>query len=63
MTAISGIEIACWDLIGKVCGQPVYKLLGGACHERLQSYANGWYGGAQAPEDYAALAQRVVAAG
>ena len=29
LTAISGVEIACWDLIGKACGQPVYKLLGG----------------------------------
>jgi galactonate dehydratase len=28
LTAISGVEIACWDLIGKACGQPVYKLLG-----------------------------------
>ena len=63
MTAISGIEIACWDLIGKACGQPVYKLLGGACHERLQAYANGWYGGAKSAEDYARLAQKVVAAG
>ena len=63
MTAISGIEIACWDLIGKICGQPVYKLLGGACHERLQAYANGWYGGAKSPEEYAKLAQNVVTAG
>ena len=29
LTAISGVEIAMWDLIGKACGQPVYKLLGG----------------------------------
>ena len=29
LTAISGAEIACWDLIGKACGQPVFKLLGG----------------------------------
>jgi galactonate dehydratase len=63
MTAISGLEIACWDLIGKACGQPVYKLLGGRCHERLQAYANGWYGGAREPGDYAELAHRVVAAG
>ena len=46
LTAISGVEIACWDLIGKACGQPVYKLLGGRARETLPAYANGWYGGA-----------------
>jgi len=29
MTAISGVEIALWDLVGKACGQPVYNLIGG----------------------------------
>src|SRR6185295_14794151 len=29
LTAISEAEIACWDLVGKACGQSVYKLLGG----------------------------------
>src|SRR5215469_3859662 len=60
MTAISGVEIACWDLIGKACGQPVYRLLGGRARDRLPSYANGWYGGAQSPADYAARARAVV---
>lgn len=63
MTAISGVEIACWDLIGKACNQPVYRLLGGRCHERLPAYANGWYGGARTPHDYAKRAQDVVARG
>ena len=49
MTAISGVEIALWDLIGKACGQPVYRLLGGRCHDRIRAYANGWYGGARTP--------------
>ncbi len=53
LTAISGVEIACWDLIGKACGQPVYKLLGGRTRDRLPAYANGWYGGARTPDDYA----------
>ena len=44
MTAISGVEIAMWDLIGKACGQPVYRLMGGRCHDRIPTYANGWYG-------------------
>jgi len=42
LTAISGVEIAMWDLIGKACGQPVYKLLGGCAREKLPAYANGW---------------------
>ena len=45
MTAISGIEIALSDLLGKECGKPVYQLLGGRCRETIQAYANGWYGG------------------
>jgi galactonate dehydratase len=63
MTAISGVEIALWDLIGKACGQPVYRLLGGRCHRRLPAYANGWYGGARTPRDYAERARAVVARG
>jgi galactonate dehydratase len=53
MTAISAVEIACWDLIGKACNQPVYRLLGGRCHERIPAYANGWYGGASSPAEFA----------
>jgi galactonate dehydratase len=63
MTAISGVEIALWDIIGKACGQPVYRLLGGRCHRRLPAYANGWYGGARTPRDYAERARAVVARG
>jgi galactonate dehydratase len=63
MTAISGVEIALWDIIGKVCGQPVYKLLGGRCHERIPAYANGWYGGARSPRDYAERAREAVGRG
>lgn len=63
MTAISGMEIALWDLIGKACGQPVYRLLGGRCHERLPAYANGWYGGARCEAEYADRARDAVARG
>ena len=35
---LSGIEMACWDIVGKALGQPVYNLLGGQVHERLRSY-------------------------
>jgi galactonate dehydratase len=36
--ALSGIEMACWDIVGKAVGKPVYELLGGKVHERLRSY-------------------------
>ncbi|CUK27498.1 D-galactonate dehydratase [Cognatishimia activa] len=38
MGVLSGLEMACWDIIGKAAGQPVYELLGGKVHERLRSY-------------------------
>jgi galactonate dehydratase len=63
LTAISGAEIALWDLVGKACGQPVYRLLGGRCHDRLLAYANGWYGGADRPDEYAERARAAVAKG
>ena len=38
MGVLSGLEMACWDIIGKALNQPVYNLLGGKVHERLRSY-------------------------
>ncbi len=35
---ISGLEMACWDIVGKAVDQPIYNLLGGQVHERLRSY-------------------------
>lgn len=63
LTAISAAEIACWDVVGKACGQPVYRLLGGRCHRSIPAYANGWYGGANAPEEFAQRARDVAARG
>ena len=37
--ALSAIEMACWDIIGKASNQPVYNLLGGKYHEKLRGYA------------------------
>ncbi len=36
---LSAIEIACWDIVGKETGKPVYELLGGRVHDRLRSYS------------------------
>ena len=38
MGCVSALEMACWDIIGKEAGQPVYKLLGGQVHEALRTY-------------------------
>jgi galactonate dehydratase len=35
---ISAFEMACWDIVGKALGQPIYNLLGGRCHEKLRAY-------------------------
>jgi 2-dehydro-3-deoxyphosphogalactonate aldolase len=35
---LSGIEMACWDIVGKELGRPICELLGGQVHERLRSY-------------------------
>jgi galactonate dehydratase len=63
MTAISAVEIALWDIIGKACGQPVYKLIGGRYHSRIPAYANGWYGGARTPQEYAERAREAIGRG
>src|SRR5262249_60207457 len=65
MTAISGVELACWDLMGKAERRPVYKLpeFGGRQRDRLPAYANGWDGGAAPPPDHAAKAKDGIAPG
>jgi len=62
-SAISGLELALWDIVGKQLGVPVYNLLGGPCRDRIRVYANGWYGGAKTPDDYAEKAHAVVQRG
>ena len=39
MGVLSGLEIACWDIIGKATDQPVHNLLGGKLHQKLRSYS------------------------
>ncbi len=40
LTAMSGIEQALWDIAGKELGVPVYRLLGGACRDKIQLYTH-----------------------
>jgi len=38
VSVLSGIEMACWDIVGKSVDKPVYELLGGLVHEKLRTY-------------------------
>jgi galactonate dehydratase len=63
MSAIAALEVACWDILGKALGQPVYKLLGGAVRDRIKAYANGWYTVERTPEQFYLAARRVMERG
>lgn len=63
MSGIAAIEIACWDIVGKALGVPVYQLLGGAVRDRIKAYANGWYTVERTPEEFAEAARQAVARG
>ncbi len=63
MSAIATIETACWDIVGKSLGQPVYKLLGGAVRDRIKAYANGWYTVERTPDEFHAAAKTVLEKG
>lgn len=38
MRAMSALDMALWDILGQACGQPIYRLLGGACRDRIPIY-------------------------
>lgn len=72
MSAISGIEQACWDILGKWLHQPVYRLLGGAVRDRVRMYTHLGGGDMRAvyesqhgedPSVFADRAREVVAMG
>src|ERR1700734_2032911 len=42
--AMSGIDMALWDIQGKALGMPVWKLLGGGFHKQIQCYASSLFG-------------------
>lgn len=66
-SALSGIETAMWDALGKTLGQPVYNLIGGPCRSRIRVYANGWsynqHGGTSDADSAAKAAAAQVSAG
>jgi len=53
VVALSGVDIALWDILGKVRGLALYKLLGGKCRDRVPVYATALY-----PEEPAKVARR-----
>jgi len=59
-SAMSGIEQALWDIVGKWLGQPVYQLLGGSTRDRIRMYRGT---GGETPEECAANARALVAQG
>ncbi len=62
-SALSGVDIACYDLLGQELGVPIHRLLGGARRHRIRAYANGWYADCVAPESWARKARAMVAQG
>ncbi len=63
MSAISGIEIALWDIAGKFFNTPTYNLFGGKVHDKVKMYANGWFVGARTAEEFAQKAKNAAKLG
>jgi galactonate dehydratase len=63
MSAVSIIEMACWDIMGKALNQPCYRLMGGAARPQIKAYANGWYTVERTAEAFHSAALKVVERG
>ncbi|WP_028921551.1 mandelate racemase/muconate lactonizing enzyme family protein [Pseudonocardia acaciae] len=58
--AIAAVEMACWDVLGKVCGQPLVNLLGGRFRDRVEYF---YYVARVSPAEVAAEGRRATEAG
>jgi L-alanine-DL-glutamate epimerase-like enolase superfamily enzyme len=63
VAAISGVELALWDLKGKALNTPIYNLLGGRYRERVRIYADCGHGDQPTPASWAERAQGAVGKG
>jgi galactonate dehydratase len=63
MSALSAVEMALWDILGKHLGVPVWQLLGGKVNDRARIYVNGWFAGAKTPEEFAVKAKAAAERG
>lgn len=63
MSALSAVETALWDILGKSLGVPVYQLLGGKVNDKVRIYVNGWFAGAKEPEEFGEKARIAVQRG
>ena len=63
MSALSAVEMALWDILGKYAGMPVYQLLGGKVNDDCRIYVNGWFSGAKTPAEFAEKAKIAVERG
>lgn len=61
--ALGAINHALWDILGKATGLPVYQFFGGAFHERIPVYHNGWWKGANTPDEVVEKALAIAALG
>ena len=52
MSALSAVEMALWDILGKHLNVPVYQLLGGKVNDTVRIYVNGWFAGAKTPKEF-----------
>lgn len=63
IAAISGVEIAMWDILGKVAGLPIYRLLGGSAPTSVACYASSFYYGPSTGRSIEQEADRLLGEG
>lgn len=63
MSALSAVETALWDILGKSLNVPVYRLMGGKVNDEVRIYVNGWFAGAKTPKEFGEKARIAVQKG